>query len=72
MKTEQLRYDGDDDRYYLGDNALHCGDSLEVLVTNENTLESKWIQTRLEINGGGEWYLVGLAGYRIDGRTARK
>lgn len=72
MGTFQLIYDCDTDRYYLDDEALHCGDTLQVLIHNGLTGENEWIDTRIEKDAQGEWILYGLIGYRIEGLFARR
>lgn len=70
MKVSQLIYNYDNERYSLDNEDLYCGDKLKVLVYNGLTNDTEWINTRLEINSNGEWYLVGLAGYSIGGLFA--
>ena len=68
----QIRYDDLHDRMVLGDNELHCGQCLEVLVASETQTSSNqavWIKTRLEM--GADWYLVGLQDLQINGLFAR-
>ena len=72
MNTFQLTYDADTDRYYFDNEPLHCGDTLQVFIHNGLTGQDEWIDTRIEIDGQGEWYLVGLIGYQIAGLFARR
>lgn len=50
------------EEYYDG---LHCGECFEVQVGQE------WIPVRIEVNGRGESYLVGLPGIALDGLAVR-
>lgn len=59
-KTGHLIYDFIQNRYdicysceeYAG--GLHCGDCFQVKINEQ------WIETRIELNAYGEWYLVGI------------
>ena len=59
IKQGRLGYNNDNNRYGLLisdtwlDNGFHCGEPLEILVENE------WIETSMEMNIDGEWYLTG-------------
>ena len=44
---------------------FHCGDVIEL------ELCGVWVQTRIEMNGCGEWYAVGLPVLKLEGLTAR-
>lgn len=58
MKKGKLAYNSKNDRYGIlvmdlwEDDGLHCGETFEVLINNE------WIEDRIEMAFGGEWYLV--------------
>ena len=43
---------------------FHCGDVVSL------HLNGTWVETRIEMNGRGEWYAVGLAGLRLEGVIA--
>lgn len=45
---------------------FHCGDVIEL------ELCGVWVRTRIEMNGRGEWYAVGLPGLKLVGLTARR
>lgn len=64
MKTGQLIYDPTSERYDIDGQELHCGDVLQVLISDS------WVDTRIEL-ADDEWYLVGLDEYRLDGLLAR-
>lgn len=68
--VSQIQYNQDTDRYEMNGYELHCGDCFEVLVFNGLTNKSEWIETKIENNNDG-WYLIGLAGYQINGLFAR-
>lgn len=72
MKVSQLIYNFDNERYTLDNEDLYCGDTLKVLIYNGLTNDIEWIDTRLELDSKGEWYLVGLVGYAIGGLFATK
>lgn len=61
----QLTYNAETERYELDSVELHCGDVLSVLVGTE------WIDTRIELDGNDEWFLIGLTGSQIGGLVAR-
>lgn len=44
---------------------FHCGDLISLKLCD------KWITTRIEMNGAGQWYAVGLPGLRLAGLTAK-
>lgn len=67
----QLTYNPTSERYELDGVGLHCGDALTVLVVNGLTGSMEWIDTRIEMDGNNEWYLVGLLGYQIGGLFGR-
>ena len=54
-----LRYDTDIERFCLGTCELHCGDCLEVCVTDMDNVK-QWIPTRIEMSSDDKWYLVGV------------
>ncbi len=45
---------------------FHCGDVIEL------SLNGVWVRARIEMNGRGEWYAVGLPGLKLKGLTARE
>ena len=57
-KTGRLGYNSDNERYGLlisdlwEHEGFHCGDCLEVRIDGE------WVQTCMEMNPAGDWYLV--------------
>ena len=59
MKQGRLGYNNNNKRYGVLsmdlwiDSGLHCGDCLQVLI------DDKWIDTRMEMDIAGNWYLVG-------------
>lgn len=59
MKQGILSYNPENNRYGLlvndlwADTGFHCGECLEVMVDGE------WVQTRMEMDIGRNWYLVG-------------
>lgn len=74
MIQGKLFYDTGIDRYnfYYKDKretreygGIHCGETFECC------LKEVWIPTRMEMDFGGQWYLVGLPGLRLDGRAIR-
>lgn len=71
LNISQIRYNAEIDRYVLDGIDLCCGDMLEVLIYNGITQKEEWIETRIELDGDNNWYLVGLIGYQINGLFAR-
>lgn len=69
-KTGYLQYDYSKDRYCLEDIEFHCGDTVEVLITDDFFENKKWVSTRFETDNG-EWYLVGYPKQPIAGLEAR-
>ena len=69
-KAGYLQYDSSKDRYCLEDIEFHCGDSVEVLITDDFFENKKWVSTRFETDNG-EWYLVGYPNQSIVGLEAR-
>lgn len=67
---KQITYNEDSRRLELDGNEFHCGDSLEVLITDDLGA-AEWIQTRVEADRRGKWYLVGLSEVEPVGLTAR-
>lgn len=61
-KTERMDIRFGLEEYYGG---LHCGTGMEVM------LNGKWIPTRIEMNIGGRWYLVGVDADSLVGLTVR-
>jgi len=55
-ETQRIDIKFEDGTYYGG---LHCGETLDYLRNNQWT-NHEWIQTRIESDVDGEWYLVGL------------
>lgn len=59
MKQGRLGYNHENGRYGLLSSDLwvndgfHCGEVMEVLV------DDIWVETRIEMKFGGEWYIVG-------------
>lgn len=65
METQQIRLEVDeyinpitkelgyDDRLFIGSTALHCGDTIEVL------LPKGWIKTTIE-KGSNGWYFTNI------------
>lgn len=72
MKVSQMLYNAEIDRFTLDGEELHCGDCLKVLVFNGLSNSPEWIDTRIEIDGDNNYYLVGLLGYSISGLFAEK
>ena len=72
MKVFQMLYNPDTDRFTLDGKELECGDCLRVLVFNGLSNSPEWIDTRLEMDGEGNYYLVGLMGYSISGLFAER
>ena len=60
-----LTFDPDSGRYVLGGRELHCGDCFQVRVNGE------WVDTRIELSGGSDWYLYHLPGLDLDRLEAR-
>ena len=58
MIKGRLGYNSENGRYGIlvmdlwKDDGLHCGECLEVLIDGE------WVEDRIEMAFGGEWYLV--------------
>ena len=71
MITGQLVYDEEYKRFEIDNHGLHCGDCLSVLIVDGIDNKPKWIDTSIEINVNGEWYLTGLIGYQISGLFAK-
>ena len=69
-KAGYLQYDYSKDRYCLEDIEFHCGDTVEVLITDDFFENKKWVSTRFETDNG-EWYLVGYPNQPIAGLEAR-
>lgn len=44
---------------------FHCGSAIKLCLCGV------WVETRIEMNGRGEWYAVGLPGLRLVGLKAR-
>lgn len=59
----RLGYNTENNRYGLlvsdlwENNGFRCGECMEVLVGDQ------WIETRIEMDNGGKWYLVGTPYY---------
>lgn len=64
----KLIYDPVADRYTLSGEDLHCGDCLTVMIG------STPVNTRIELDGCDQWYLVGtgLRGLALDGPEAHR
>lgn len=54
-----LRYNTDIERFCIGTYELHCGDCIEVCVTDMDNVQ-QWIPTRIEMSADDKWYLVGV------------
>ena len=70
MKIAQLRYNDETDRIEHDGYGLHSGDCLAVLVVDGVDGQTKWVDTCIEFDNG-EWYLVGLMGYQVNGLFAK-
>lgn len=65
MVIHRLRFDPESGRYLLGRRELHCGDCFQVYSNGA------WLDTRIELAGGEDWYLVNLPGASLDGLEAK-
>ena len=58
MIKGRLGYNSENNRYGIlvndlwKDDGLHCGETFEILIDGE------WVEDRIEMAFGGEWYLV--------------
>ncbi len=65
----QLTYNENTDRIEFDGYGLHCGDGLTVLIVDEETGKTKWVETCIEYSN--RWYLVGLSKYQVNGLFAK-
>lgn len=68
----QLNYQKSENRYFIDDYYLSCGECLEVLIYNGLSGKTEWIKTRIEYSHDTkEYYLVDIFGYSLQGLFAK-